>query len=201
MDGTLWDAVDTYALAWNKGLRHRGVDKAINRQSFFEIMGWEKQKALDYLLPDIEPEERENIYESVITFQDKLIPAHGGLLYEGVHEGIKILAKHYRLFVVSNCAKDTIRQFLHWSGLADFVTDEMAHGANARPKHYNIRHLINKHGLISPVYVGDTEGDQLQSELANIPFVFVRYGFGTAQKFDLSFDSFKDLTQYFVGTH
>jgi len=197
MDGTLWDAVDTYALAWNEGLNAKGIDKKINRQTFYSIMGAERKEALAYLLPEMQEEERENIYEAVIKAQDELLPSKGGSLYKGVREGIKALSKNYPLFIVSNCSKDAIRQFLHWSELSGYITDEIAHGINSMPKHYNIRLLINKYQLQAPCYVGDTEGDQLQSKIAGVPFVFVSYGFGSTKTFDLSFDSFEGLTHYF----
>ncbi|HZH96531.1 MAG TPA: HAD family hydrolase [Flavisolibacter sp.] len=197
MDGTLWDAVDTYALAWNKGLTARGIDKEIDRQTFYSIMGAERKEALAYLLPEMQEKEREDVYEAVIKAQDELLPSEGGSLYKGVREGIQALSKKYPLFIVSNCSKDAICQFLDWSELSGYITDEMAHGVNSMPKHHNIRLLMDKHQLKTPFYVGDTDGDRLQSELAGVPFVFVSYGFGSTKKFDLSFDSFENLTHYF----
>jgi phosphoglycolate phosphatase len=197
MDGTLWDAVDTYALAWNKGLTARGIDKKIDRQTFYSIMGAERKEALAYLLPEMQEKEREDVYEAVIKAQDELLPSEGGSLYKGVREGIQALSKKYPLFIVSNCSKDAICQFLDWSELSGYITDEMTHGVNSMPKHHNIRLLMDKHRLKTPFYVGDTEGDRLQSEIAGVPFVFVSYGFGSTTTFDLSFDSFEKLTYYF----
>ena len=63
----------------------------------------------------------------------------------------------------------------------------------------NIKMLIDRHQLKSPVYVGDTEGDGEQSRLAGIPFVFVSYGFGETDDHDVRFDSFTDFTKHFMG--
>jgi phosphoglycolate phosphatase len=57
----------------------------------------------------------------------------------------------------------------------------------------NIRELITRHGLQRPVYVGDTDSDRKQSELVPLPFIFVDYGFGKAQKFDLRVSSFSEF--------
>jgi phosphoglycolate phosphatase len=67
------------------------------------------------------------------------------------------------------------------------------------PKNHNIKLLMDKHGLKTPVYVGDTEGDGQQSRLAGIPFVFVSYGFGQTDDYDLKFDDFNSLVNYFVN--
>ncbi|HEX3386829.1 MAG TPA: HAD hydrolase-like protein, partial [Mucilaginibacter sp.] len=125
-------------------------------------------------------------------------PKNGGMLYEGVKDGLKQLAGKYKLFIVSNCAKGIIRLFMDWAGINEHIIDEIAYGINQMPKHHNIRLLIDKHDLKNPVYVGDTEGDGEQSRLAGIPFVFVSYGFGETDTHDLRFDNFTDLTNYFM---
>jgi phosphoglycolate phosphatase len=75
----------------------------------------------------------------------------------------------------------------------------MAHGINFMPKSHNIKLLSETHGLKNPFYIGDTEGDGQQSRLAGIPFVFVSYGFGQTNDYDLKFDDFKSLTAYFMN--
>ena len=199
MDGTLWDAIDTYATAWNESFKKMNISRSIDKDIFAGIMGWERKKALEHMLPEFEKDLRETIYETVVETQDSLIPEIGGLLYEQVKEGIADLSTRYKIFIVSNCPKDTIKQFIQWSGLTPFVTDEMAHGVNSKPKHHNIKLLVDKHDLKTPVYIGDTDSDRVQSELAGVPFVFVSYGFGTSDKYTLKFDSFKGLTDYFMG--
>ena len=75
----------------------------------------------------------------------------------------------------------------------------MAHGVNSMPKHFNIKLLINKHGLKNPFYIGDTQGDSTESRLSGIPFVLLTYGFGTTGDFDLKFDDFNAFTEYFLN--
>lgn len=198
MDGTLWDAIDTYAAAWNESFKKMNIDRAINKELFSGIMGWERKKALEHMLPEYEEDFREAIYETVVKTQDDLIPEMGGVLYEKVKEGIAALSSRYKIFIVSNCPKDTIKQFINWSGLAPFITDEIAHGVNSKPKHHNIKLLVEKHNLQSPVYIGDTDSDRIQSDLAGVSFVFVSYGFGKAEKYDLKFDSFQQLADHFL---
>ena len=56
---------------------------------------------------------------------------------------------------------------------------------------------INNH-LKKSIYVGDTDSDRKQSEEANIPFIFMDYGFGKCDIYLNKFSSFKDFTEYIL---
>ena len=199
MDGTLWDAVDTYAHSWNVVFQDLGIDKTINRHILAPMVGWEGKKVIETLMPEFDHQKRLDIYATVNDRRHLLIGDMGGILYDGVAENLPKLAQEYKLFILSNCAKGIIRQFINWSGIDEYVTDEIAYGTNFMPKHHNIKQLIDKHGLQNPVYVGDTAGDGEQTRLAGIPFVFVSYGFGTTDDYDLKFDDFTSLSNYFLN--
>jgi phosphoglycolate phosphatase len=199
MDGTLWDAVDTYAHSWNVVFTDMGIDKVINRDVLAGMVGWEGKKVIDTLMPEFEPERRMQIYSEVNSRRHNLIRERGGILYPGVIDGLKLLAEKYPLFILSNCAKGIIRQFIDWAQIDDIITDEFAYGVNFMPKNHNIKLMMDKHGLKNPAYVGDTQGDGDQSRLAGIPFVFVSYGFGETNDYDLKFDNFPSLTNYFLS--
>lgn len=199
MDGTLWDASETYLAAWNEGFKAMQVNKNMRRGELDHMMGWERRKVLDHTLPEYPVEQQEKIYDAIVAAQDKLIPQLGGILYEGVSEGIARLSTTYKLFILSNCPQDTINQFLQFTGLAPYITSHMAHGENSMPKNHNIKLLQGKYNLQNPFYVGDTESDSTQSELAGVPFVFVDYGFGQTDKYALKFSSCTQLTNYFMA--
>ncbi|MBS1529029.1 MAG: HAD family hydrolase [Bacteroidetes bacterium] len=198
MDGTLWDAVDTYTASWNIVFAELGINKTIHREELAKMVGWEGRKVLTAIMPDFDEETRQSIYARVNEVRREILPRNGGVLYEGVKEGLKQLAGKYKLFILSNCAKGVIRLFIDWAGINEHIVDEIAYGINQMPKHHNIKLLIERHDLKTPVYVGDTEGDGEQSRLAGIPFVFVSYGFGETDTHDFRFDNFTDLTNYFM---
>jgi phosphoglycolate phosphatase len=127
------------------------------------------------------------------------MPIRGGLMYDGVREGLIKLSAKYSLFIVSNCPENLIVEFLKWADLEEYVTDEMAHGVNSMPKHHNIKLLVDKHNLKSPVYIGDTLGDGLETRKAGLPFVLLTYGFGTTDDYDLKFDDFIAFTDYYMN--
>ncbi len=199
MDGTLWDAVDTYAASWNLIFKKLDINRSISRDELAKMVGWEGKKVLEAMMPDYDEEGRQSIYAQVTELRKELLPQTGGILYDGVKEGLKQLAGKYQLYIVSNCAKGIIRLFIDWAGINEQIIDEIAYGTNYMPKHYNIKQLIERHSLKSPVYVGDTEGDGEESRLAGIPFVFVSYGFGATDNHDIRFDSFTAFTEYFMS--
>jgi phosphoglycolate phosphatase len=199
MDGTLWDAVDTYTSSWNLVFAQRKIDRIVQREELSAMIGWEGLKVLEAMMPEYEAEKRQEIYADVNLLRRTLLPQKGGVLYDGVLEGLELLSRRYKLFILSNCAVGIIRIFIDWAGIAHLITDEMAYGVNYMPKSHNIKLLMDKHKLTSPVYIGDTEGDGLQSRKAGIPFVLVTYGFGDTQDYDLKFDDFKSLTAYFLA--
>jgi phosphoglycolate phosphatase len=199
MDGTLWDAVDTYAESWNIVFKQLGINIVVRRNELAKMVGWEGKKVHAALMPDFDEEKRQNIYAKVNELRREILHKNGGVLYEGVKDGLKQLAGKYQLYIVSNCAVGIIRLFMDWAGISEHIIDEIAYGTNYMPKHHNIKQLIDRHNLKNPVYVGDTEGDGEQSRLAGLPFVFVSYGFGETEDHDLRFDNFNDLTEYFMA--
>lgn len=199
MDGTLWDAVDSYVMSWNEGASRENIDRQFTRADLDHVMGWERGKVLPYMFPDKSRDEQERIYETINKCRARIIPQHGGILYNGMREGIIKLASKYKLFIVSNCPKGLIGEFMKWAKLEDYFVDEMAHGVNSMPKSHNIRLLMEKHDLKSPIYIGDTHGDSRDSRVANIPFALVTYGFGTSEDFDIKFNDFHSLSDYFMN--
>lgn len=114
---------------------------------------------------------------------------------QGFNDFLKTQNVRYKLFIVSNCAEFTIKYFMEWAEIEKYITDSMAHAVNFKPKNENIKYWVDRYDLKNPVYVGDTQSDGKQSELANISFV--SYGFGKTDKYDLKFDTFNELTEYF----
>ena len=59
MDGTLWDAVDTYAASWNMVFNERNIDKTMTRDNLARMVGWEGKKVLKEIMPDYDDETRQ----------------------------------------------------------------------------------------------------------------------------------------------
>jgi phosphoglycolate phosphatase len=199
MDGTLWDAVDTYAESWNLIFQKLDIQRTIKRDELLHVIGMDGKKLTRVLLPEFDEKKGMEIYNAVNQVRREILPTSGGIMYKGVTEGLKQLAAQYKLFVLSNCAVGIIPLFLTWAGINEVITDSMAYGTNQMPKNHNMHLLMDKHNLQSPVYIGDTNGDAEQTRLAGIPFVFVSYGFGNTDDYDNKFDDFESLTQYYLS--
>jgi phosphoglycolate phosphatase len=199
MDGTLWDAVDTYASSWNLTFEKLAIKRTIDRTELMGLMGMEGKKLTKVLMPDFDDDKAYGVYMNVNETRRQILPASGGNMYPGVVEGIRLLATKYKLFVLSNCAVGIIPLFISWAGITDDITDYIAYGETLMPKHHNMHLLIDKHQLESPVYVGDTQGDADETHLAGLPFVFVSYGFGKTDDYTHKFNDFESLTSYYMG--
>jgi len=198
MDGTLWDNVNTYVISWNKGLAQRGYHKQVTRDNILGLMGKEARVMLQSILPGATAHEQDLLFDAVITEYQKLLGEMNPVIYEGVLTGLERLSEKYPLFLLSNCEEGGLLNFMRHTKTTPLFLDYMEHGMNLQPKHHNLQLLIEKHGLKAPLYIGDTDSDSKQSELAGVPFVFVSYGFGETDSYSLKFDSFTALTTYFL---
>lgn len=198
MDGTLWDNVDSYAISWNEGLKRTGHAKQVTREDILGLMGKEARVMLENIVPEASVEEQDKLFVEVIDAYQGLIPTMNPKIYDGVYDGLERLSKKYKLFLLSNCEEGGLVNFMKHTKTRHLFIDYMEHGMNLMPKHHNLQLLIDRHGLKSTVYIGDTDSDSKQSAMANVPFVFVSYGFGQTDDFALKFDSFPQLTDYFL---
>ena len=199
MDGTLWDAVETYTQAWNEYFKRHGLSNFLTKADLDALMGLEESKFLEIVLPEYSSEDRKTCYEEVIQLQYDLIDKIGGNLYPGVQNYLEKLNKKFKLFIVSNCPKDTIKHFMKFAKIEHVITSSLSHGQNYRSKHENISSLVNDYDLKRAIYIGDTHGDMVQSKKANLPFVFMTYGFGSCDTFEKSFDSFEAFALYYLN--
>ena len=197
MDGTLWDAVGTYTKAWNVYFKENSIDYSVNKEYLDSLMGLEESAYLAKVIPQFTPDERKEIYQKVIELQYFMIDEEGGLLYNGVVEGMARLAEQYKLFIVSNCPKYTIKHFIKWAKIEKYISDTLAHGENYQPKYKNIGEIIARNNIVNPIYVGDTDSDRKQSEKAHVPFIFMEYGFGECCHYQHKFSSFTDFCDYY----
>lgn len=199
MDGTLWDAVDTYAHCWSEVLQDNGIDKRFVKEDIQKYMGMEAKQIYKELFPHFSDQLIDKLYHDIIKKTDEVLPKRGGMIYPNVYESIERLSSKYKLFMLSNCQKGSIRDFMNYTDTKPFFTDYIEYGSNFQPKHVNMKTLIDQHNLKSPVYVGDTDSDRKQSDLAHVPFAFVSWGFGNTEQYKYKFSSMSELTDYFMN--
>ena len=162
-------------------------------------MGKEARQLLNALIPNVPVEKQDLLFDEVIVQYQQLIPTMQPYIYPGVIEGLKQLHTKYKLLLLSNCEEGGLVNLMNHTNTTHLFLDYMEHGQNNMPKSYNLNLLKERHNLTSPVYIGDTEGDSRESHLAGVPFVFVTYGFGTTENYHLKFDTFTELTDYYMS--
>ena len=193
IDGTLWDAVDSYCAVWNRTITDCGAAVApVTRVRLESLMG----KPLDYIYdilvgPSLD---RARFMEVLDANERAMMPVIGGRLYDGVRDVLAELASHARLFMVSNCQADGLPTFIAYNALDGIFTDCLSFGATGEEKDVNIRRLVERYNLVNPLYIGDTAGDLHSSHAAGVPFAWASYGFGRDVKgYEFKLDKIQDL--------
>lgn len=196
MDGTMWDAIDTYARIWNIAFERHGIERSITRDDLLSLIG----TPIDGIMRHFAPEDMvQPLLETIASLVPTELPRLGGKLYEGVQEGVARLARHYKLFMLSNCDELELPIFVRYAGIEPYITDTLAYGNTHLRKADNMRLLAEKYHLQHPVYVGDTDSDCSEAHRAGVPFVWMSYGFGTTDRAQLQFDNFSDMVNHFIN--
>lgn len=194
MDGTLWDAVDSYVKIWNVTLDEAHIPhRSVVRADLMRLMGSYLDDIIAALVPGLT--DRDALLKALHYNEETLMPVLGGRLYPGTRDVIAGLAAEYKLFMVSNCGPEGLHNFVTYTGLAPYFTDLLSHGMTGLPKAENIERLVVKYNLQRPVYVGDTQSDADQAAKAGIPIIWAKYGFGHIDRPDAVMDSITQLSQ------
>lgn len=199
MDGTLWDATASYCEIWRICFANRGVCFPFSDDEIKAYMGTPIDGIFDDIVRRTGVEfDRESFLSEISRVEDEEMLRLGGKLFPGVVDGLRRLSKHYRLFMVSNCSRYGLRNFMAFTGTAPYFTGSLSYGQRNVPKSENIHEIIRQYGLKCPIYFGDTQSDCDETHRAGINFAFASYGFGKCSDFDLQFASFAEFTDYFL---
>lgn len=195
VDGTLWDSTPIVARAWTKAVREMGCeDLNITADMLKKLFGRTMTVIADLLLPDLKPQKRYEIMDLCCEYEHEALEKDScRICYPKVTETIQQLSEKVNVFIVSNCQSGYIELFLEKTGLGPYVMDMECFGNTGRTKGENIRLLMERNDLQSPVYVGDTQGDCDAAREAGIPFVFAAYGFGDTDSKEMEITQFSDL--------
>lgn len=198
LDGTLWDSTQAVADAWQASMGKLDyVDRTVTREDVQGIAGMPYDAIYDKLFPNLDKKQRQELMELCAEEELRHLKAEGGNLYEGLEETLAYLQSKYKLFIVSNCQVGYINIFLEYHNMQRFFTDHACFGDKNRPKGENIKDIMQRNDLKSAVYVGDTKGDYEASQVAGVPFVYAKYGFGEVEADVPGIDQFADLRKLF----
>ncbi|MCD8074328.1 MAG: HAD family hydrolase [Lachnospiraceae bacterium] len=199
VDGTLWNSTGIVAKAWTRAVRENGCpERTVTPQMLQALFGRTMDVIAAHLLPDLTAEHRSRIMDFCCVYEQQELEADEcRICYSGVEETIRELSDVLPLFIVSNCQKGYIELFLKKTGLGPYIKDIECYGNTGKGKSDNIRLLMERNGLKSPVYVGDTQGDADAAKGAGIPIIFAKYGFGTVDHAEAEISTFSELKDMF----
>ncbi|HJD12307.1 MAG TPA: HAD family hydrolase [Candidatus Ruminococcus avistercoris] len=187
VDGTLWDTTHVVADAWNEVVRSEtSLDLSITPQKLKTLFGKTMPDIAAILFPEEPKENQLRLIDLCCQREEEALRKKSGALYPQLESVLTQLAARLPLFLVSNCQAGYIETFLDCTGFAPYITDHLCPGDTGEGKAENIREIIRRHHLKSPVYVGDTDGDYqaVKSAGDSIPFIFASYGFGFVENPD-----------------
>lgn len=194
LDGTLWDTTKACAVAWNRVLARLGIAyRQMTAADVAYVAGRAHAEAIERAFVGLGPADLARIAEETATEDNAEIARRGGNLYPGVGETVRALSARLPLMIVSNCQRGYIELFLEHSGLARHFADLECWGNTGRGKTDNLRSVVERNRLSSPLFVGDTEGDREAAHGCALPFVFASYGFGHVARFEHRIDRFDQL--------
>ena len=197
LDGTLWDATKAVTHAWQMAAAHFGGVPEPTHAAMTAAMGLEIAEIGEKLFPELAPKERSILLDRCCEEECRYLARHGGVLYDGVEDTLHYLTQKYPLFIVSNCPDGYIQAFLSAHGLEEYFSDFECPGRTGKPKSENIKLIVERNGLKSPVYVGDTQKDADSARAAGLPFVFAGYGFGKVREYSSRIEAVRELCELF----
>lgn len=198
LDGTLWDPRATIIKIWNEVLTQRQLlQRELKPEDMDQYMGLLFDDILKDIIPGISDQQVQEILVEIVKKENKVLRAHGGILYEGVAKTLMNLKKTHNLFIVSNCQDGYIEAFLEYYQFNDLFTDIESHGRTKKPKTENIKLIMERNHLSheNSVYIGDTQTDYDSAKANHLSFIFCEYGFGALNipEYKPSVSKFSDL--------
>lgn len=197
IDGTLWDSRALVAKGYNQYLCRIGhPELQVDAEFLKTVFGKTMQEIADIMLSSIPAPRRYEILDGCMECQQAVLESDPCQMeFPGVVETLEQLARQYRLFIVSNSQKGYPELLISKLKLEGLIEGHLCYGDTGAPKGETIKLLMQRHGIGSAVYIGDTQGDLDACRTAGIPFIFCTYGFGSAETCDARIDTFGQLPQ------
>ena len=195
IDGTLWDSRALVAEGYNIQLRAEGLAHlCVTAEDLKPLFGKVMTEIADVILSPIPLPERYALMDRCMATENEYLhqnPCNIG--YPGIREIMAQLAKRHRLFIVSNSQCGYPELCIEKLGLTGLISGHLCFGDTGTEKGITIRRLMERHGITSAVYIGDTQGDLDAAEQAGLDFILAAYGFGAPEKYVAKIEKFEEL--------
>ena len=197
IDGTLWDSRALVAEGYNLQLRDEGMDAyCVDAQRLRPLFGKVMTAIADELFPHLPPRERYALMERCMDRENRYLEENECRIgYAGIRETLEALSEQHRLFIVSNSQQGYPELCIQKLGLEQLIAGHLCFGDTGTSKGKTIRTLMERWGITSCAYIGDTQGDYDATLEAGVPFIWADYGFDTPAGWALRIHAPKDLIQ------
>lgn len=193
LDGTLWEVKNSTFESANKIAKKHKL-KEISMETICAVFGLNKFEVAQLYFPYLELNQSLSLLDEIEILNIKNLKEYGGNIYPNLKETLESLRKKYELFIVSNTSKsEYIEAFLTSAKLNNYFKDYIAASELGISKADAIKKIIDDYKLDKAVYVGDTQKDMEASDLAKIPFIQAKYGFGKNLNAKYYINTFKEL--------
>jgi phosphoglycolate phosphatase len=198
LDGTLWDGAETAAKGWGLALQSCGVRGVeVSADDIRSVAGQPFEVCVRTLFPGLPDSSGAEFLHALDAGERALFEAHGGRIFPGVAEGMELLSADHDLFIVSNCQQWYLECFWMQYSLRRHFASWDCHGASGAPKSEMIERIVDRYGVMNPIYIGDTEGDRQAADAAGVDFGYASFGFGRVAAPAPAFASFGELVAWF----
>lgn len=191
LDGTLWDTTEVAYKSANLVAEKYNLPK-IEMKTIKNSMGQTREYNARLYFPTIELNEAIKLLEESSKQSRDLLKKGSGVIYPDVEKVLNDLSIKMDLYIVSNSSSpdyiNTFRGYLD----CDFK-DTLAAGSLGLDKANGIKYIIEKNKIQEAIYVGDTEIDKISAAQANIPFIYVDYGFGKVENCKYNINNINEL--------
>ena len=195
LDGTLWDSSVRVAESWNILIQQEyGYDRGLTAADISRNMGKTMNAIADDLFGDLPEDERYALARKCEVFENGYITEHGGRLFDGVEETLRVLRDSgVRMSVVSNCQEGYVKAFLDSMDMWKYFEDYEEWGRSGLLKADNIKLVMERNGVSRGIYVGDIQKDSDAAHEAGVPCIWAAYGFGEIKDAEAVIQSFDEL--------
>ena len=178
LDGTLWEVIESTLESANIIARKYKLPE-ISKHTICSVFGLNKSESAKVYFPNVKPELGLKLMDEIVALNINNLKRNGGNVYKNLKETLIKLKKSYEMYIVSNTAEiEYIEAFLETSNLKKYFKGWIAASSLNISKGEAIIKVMRENYIKQAIYIGDTIKDLEAANIANIPFVQARYGFG-----------------------
>lgn len=193
LDGTLWDAISSLCISWNKAMEEHNLPYRFDEIKMMSYMGLTPIETAPLAFTDVSIDKGLEYFKICLDSEIKYLRTNPGKMYNEEREILSMISNKYPLFIVSNSDKGYIEDYLDSLNMNEYFVDHVCAGDTGLEKWENILFLKSKYEIKEVIYVGDTLKDYKEATKAKVKFIHASYGFGKIDEKVFKISNLKEL--------